>query len=258
MSQPPPPPPPPPLLLTATSRPSSSDMTETQKPPVFAPPGFLDYPHRRLPPPVPLKSLEIPPDAVPPRLDHQYRSPINQLPSIHSGLPPRRDHYQPRPAAPVEKLLQHPVPYTPPRSDPSASPQQYGPPLSPHPEFDTRGPRRPTDPRFPYDDPRHVQHHQHHESPYSSHASPIEPSQQQQRPFIPGPSPGYASNYPSSSGPFPGSANARQPLQGDHNGAPPRPATYSDPLVNTAPTRAQPRGIPLPGSIPQPVYNEQL
>ncbi|EDU42634.1 hypothetical protein PTRG_09583 [Pyrenophora tritici-repentis Pt-1C-BFP] len=125
-------------------------MTETQKLPIFSPPGFHDYSSRRLPP------LEIPPDAVPPRSDHQFRSPINQLPSIHSGLPPRHDYHQPssihRSAAPVDKLLQHSNPYTPPRSDPPYSPQQYGPSISPRSEFDSRGPRRLTEPRYPYEE----------------------------------------------------------------------------------------------------------
>ncbi|KAI4935979.1 hypothetical protein J4E85_001307 [Alternaria conjuncta] len=182
-------------------------MTETQKLPIFSPPGFLDYSHRRLPP------LEIPPDAVPPRPDHQFRSPINQLPSIHAGLPPRHDYPQPsslhRAAAPVEKLLQHSNPYTPPRSDPPYSPQQYGPPISPRSEFDSRGPRRLTEHRYPYEEPRHYHpnqpHSQHHEQPYSSLTSPVEASQQ--RAYPPLPSPGYTPSYASSSTPFRGNLN---------------------------------------------------
>ncbi|RYO27440.1 hypothetical protein AA0113_g7629 [Alternaria arborescens] len=256
MSQPPPPPPPPPSLpLTTTSRPAS-DMTETQKLPIFSPPGFLDYSHRRLPP------LEIPPDAVPPRSDHQFRSPINQLPSIHAGLPPRQDYPQPpsvhRSAAPVEKLLQHSNPYTPPRSDPPYSPQQYGPSISPRSEFDSRGPRRLTEHRYPYEEPRHYHHSQHHEQPYSSLTSPVEASQQ--RSYPPLPSPGYTPSYASSSTPFRGSVGSRQHSQ-SHRGsiaAPLGAIAYSEPPATAPPPQKQHRAIPLPGSIPQPVYNEQL
>jgi hypothetical protein len=255
MSQPPPPPPPPSLPLTTTSHPAP-DMTETQKLPIFSPPGFLDYSHRRLPP------LEIPPDAVPPRSDHQFRSPINQLPSIHAGLPPRQDYPQPpsvhRSAAPVEKLLQHSNPYTPPRSDPPYSPQQYGPSISPRSEFDSRGPRRLTEHRYPYEEPRHYHHSQHHEQPYSSLTSPVEASQQ--RSYPPLPSPGYTPSYASSSTPFRGSVGSRQHSQ-SHRGsiaAPLGAIAYSEPPATAPPPQKQHRAIPLPGSIPQPVYNEQL
>lgn len=231
-------------------------MTETQKLPIFSPPAFLDYPHRRLPPPVQLKPLEIPPDAVPPRSDHQFRSPINQLPSIHSGLPPRHDLYQPRSAAPVEKLLQHSNAYTPPRSDPPYSPQQYGPSISPRSEFDSRGPRRLTEQRYVYDEPRHIPAHHHHETPYSSLASPIEHSQQ--RPYAPLPSPGYTPSYASSSTPFRGSVGSHQHSQRGSIAAPLGPVPYPDPPTAAPPPRKQTRAVPLPGSIPQPVYNEQL
>ncbi|KAJ4363438.1 hypothetical protein N0V83_009731 [Neocucurbitaria cava] len=233
-------------------------MTETQKLPVFSPPGFHDFPStRRLPPPVQLKPLDIPPDAVPPRTDHHFRSPINnQLPSIHSGLPPRHDHFQPRSAAPVDKLLQHSNPYTPPRSDPPYSPQQYGPSISPRSEFDSRGPRRLTEQRYPYDDPRPIQHYQHHEQPYSSLASPVEPSQQ--RPYAPLPSPGYTPSYASSSTPFRGSVGSHQHSQRGSIAAPLGSVAYPEPPTTGPPPRKQNRVVPLPGTIPQPVYNEQL
>ncbi|CBX97213.1 predicted protein [Plenodomus lingam JN3] len=303
MSQPPLPPPS--LPLPNTSRPPS-DMTETQKLPVFSPPGFLDFPHRRLPPLDQLKPLEIPPNAVPPRSDRQFRSPSNtQLPSIHSGLPPRHDYQPPttvhRPAAaPVEKLLlQQPNQYTPPHSNPPYSPQQYGPPISPRSEYDGRGPRRLTEQHYTYEEPRHVQHHpqqhahvhphsqphphlhphphshshsnshppqphphqhahahQHHEQPYSSLASPVEHSQQ--RAYAPLPSPGYAPSYASSSTPFRGSVGSLQHSQRGSIAAPLRSVAYSEPPAAAPPPRKQSRTIPLPGSIPQPVYNEQL
>jgi hypothetical protein len=232
-------------------------MTETQKLPHFSPPGFLDYPHRRLPPPV-LPPLDIPPDAVPPRTDYQFRSPINQLPSIHAGLPPRHEQYHPsaihRSAAPVDKLLLA-NPYTPPRSDPPYSPQQYGPSISPRSEFDSRGPRRLTEHRYPYEESRHIQHphhphpHPHHEQAYSSLASPVEHSQQ--RSYGPIPSPGYTPSYASSSTPFRGSI-------GSHPQSQRGSVAYPEPSTVGPPPRKQSRPIPLPGSIPQPVYNEQL
>ena len=258
MSQPPPPPPPS-LPSSNISRPAS-DMTETQKLPHFSPPGFLDYPHRRLPPPVQLPPLDIPPDAVPPRTDYQFRSPINQLPSIHPGPPPRHEHYQPsvahRSAAPVEKLLLA-NPYTPPRSDPPYSPQQYGPSISPRSEFDSRGPgpRRLTEQRYPYEEPRHIQHHPHHEQSYSSLTSPVEPSQQ--RSYGPIPSPGYTPSYASSSTPFRGSIGSHPQSQRGSIAAPLGSVAYPESSASGPPPRKQ-RAIPLPGSIPQPVYNEQL
>ncbi|KAF2248385.1 hypothetical protein BU26DRAFT_565784 [Trematosphaeria pertusa] len=236
-------------------------MTETQKLPVFSSPGFLDYPHRRLPPPVQLKPLEIPLDAVPPRSDYPFRSPINQLPSIQPG-PPRHDQHQHQPsslsrppAAPVEKLL-HSNPYTPPRSDPPYSPQQYGPSISPRSEFDSRGPRRLTEQRYPYEDSRPVHHPPHHEQSYSSLASPVEPSQQ--RGYAPIPSPGYTPSYASSNTPFRGSVGSRSH---SHRGSVPNslgPLTYPEPPTAGPPPRQEPRAVPLPGSVPQPVYNEQL
>lgn len=240
---------------------STSNMTETQKLPVFSSPGFLDYPHRRLPPPVQLKPLEIPLDAVPPRSDYPFRSPINQLPSIQPG-PPRHDQHQHQPsslsrppAAPVEKLL-HSNPYTPPRSDPPYSPQQYGPSISPRSEFDSRGPRRLTEQRYPYEDSRPVHHPPHHEQSYSSLASPVEPSQQ--RGYAPIPSPGYTPSYASSNTPFRGSVGSRSH---SHRGSVPNslgPLTYPEPPTAGPPPRQEPRAVPLPGSVPQPVYNEQL
>jgi len=279
MSQPPPPrpPPPPSLPLTLTTSTAAAavaapvaapaaapNMTETQKLPIFSPPGFHDYSSRRLPP------LEIPPDAVPPRSDHHFRSPINQLPSIHSGLPPRHDYHHHQPssihrsaAAPVEKLLQHSNPYTPPRSDPPYSPQQYGPSISPRSDFDSRGgvgpPRRLTEPRYPYDERRHYQHHQHPEQAYSSLTSPVEPSHQRPA-YAPLPSPAYTPSYASSSTPFRTSVGSHQHAHSQRGsiGALPASIAYPDPPAAAPPARKQSRPIPLPGSIPQPVYNEQL
>lgn len=253
MSQPPPPPPP--SLPSSNISRSASDMTETQKLPHFSQPGFLDYPHRRLPPPVQLPPLDIPPDAVPPRTDYQFRSPINQLPSIHSGLPQRHDQYQApavhRSAAPVDKLLLA-NPYTPPRSDPPYSPQQYGPSISPRSEFDSRGPRRLIEQRYPYEETRHIQHHPHHEQPYSSLASPVEPSQQ--RSYGPIPSPGYTPSYASSSTPFRGSIGSHPQSQRGSVAAPLGSVAYPEPST-TGPSL---RKVQLPGSIPQPVYNPVL
>ncbi|KAF2657253.1 hypothetical protein K491DRAFT_677411 [Lophiostoma macrostomum CBS 122681] len=260
MSQPPPPPPPP-LHPPNTAR-SASDMTETQKPPVFSPPGFLHYPHRRLPQPVQLPPLEIPPDAVPPRTDYPFRSPVNQLPSIHPGSLPRHQQHQQHPhqhphqppslprAAPVDKLL-HSNPYTPPRSDPPYSPQQYGQAVSPRSEFNSRGPRRVTEQRYPYEESRPL-HPSHHEQPYASLASPVEPSQH--KPYAPLPSPSYTPSYTSSGTPYRGSV-------GSHRGsvnASLGPLAFPEPPTTGPPSRQEPRAFPLPGSIPQPVLNEKL
>lgn len=279
MSQPPLPPPPPSLPLPNSS-PRPADMTETQKLPVFSPPAFLDYPHRRLPPLDQLKPLEIPPNAVPPRPDHPFRSPINQLPSIHPPRPHDYHHHPPhaphpapahRPAAPVDKLLHHANSYTPPRSsDPPYSPQQYPPPISPRSEYDSRGPpRRLAEQRYSYDEPRHIQHHANHEPPYSSLASPVDSSHQ--RSYAPLPSPGYTPSYASSSTPFRGSVGSLQHSQRGSIAAPLGLVNYPEPPTAAAaaaaavavvaappPPRKQTRVIPLPGSIPQPVYNEQL
>ncbi|PSN74672.1 hypothetical protein BS50DRAFT_627959 [Corynespora cassiicola Philippines] len=284
-------------------------MTETQKLPVFASPGFHDYTHRRLPPPIPLKPLDIPSDAVPPRTDYPFRSPITtQLPSIQTGPPPRHDqqhrqhqhqqqhpppphqhhphhhhqhpHSQPHPhphphqlphshphqpslprptAAPVDKLL-HSNPYTPPRSDPPYSPQQYGPSLSPRSDFDGRGPRRLTEQRYPYEESRPLHHphpHPQHEQPYTSLASPVEPSQQ--RVYPPLPSPSYTPSYASSGTPFRGSVGSHS--HHSHRGSATAslgPLAYPEPPTSGPPPRQEPRAIPLPGSIPQPVLNEKL
>lgn len=257
MSQPPPPPPPPPLHPPNTAR-SASEMTETQKLPIFSPPGFLHYPHRRLPQPVQLPPLEIPPDAVPPpRTDYPFRSPVNQLPSINPGPPPRHQQHQPSSvhrAAPVDKLL-HSNPYTPPRSDPPYSPQQYGPSISPRSEFDSRGPRRLAEQRYPYEESRPV-HPPHHEQPYASLASPVEPSQQ--KAYAPLPSPSYTPSYASSSTPFRGSVGSHSHSHRGSVTASLGPLAYAEPPTSGPPPRQEPRAVPLPGSIPQPVLNEKL
>ncbi|KAJ4409838.1 hypothetical protein N0V91_002313 [Didymella pomorum] len=234
-------------------------MTETQKLPVFQPPGFLDYNHRRLPPPIQLKQLEIPPDAVPPRTDYHFRSPVGHLPSIHSGPPPRHEHQQAptahyRPAAPLEKLVHHTNPYTPPRTEAPYSPQNYGPPVSPRSQYDSRD-RRLNEQRYQsYDEPRHT-HHAPHEQPYSSLASPVEPSQQ--RHYAPLPSPGYTPSYASSST-FRGSVGSYSHSQRGSVAAPLGSVAYPEPNVPGPSPRTDVRAIPLPGTIKQPVYNDQL
>jgi hypothetical protein len=249
---------PPPLHPPDTAR-SALDMAETQKLPVFSPPGFAQNSHRRLPQPV-LPPLQIPPDAVQPRLDQHFHSPINQLPAIHPGPLPRHQHHQPQQhlprAAPVEKLLH----YTPPRADPPYSPQQYGPSISPRSEFDNRGLRRQTEPRYLYEEARPIHHsHQHHEQPYASLTSPVEPSQQ--KAYAPLPSPNYRSpsySYASSSTPFRGSVGSHSHSHRGSVAAPLGPLAYSELPTIGPPSRQEPRVRPLPGSIPQPVYNEKL
>ncbi|KAF2448937.1 hypothetical protein P171DRAFT_428920 [Karstenula rhodostoma CBS 690.94] len=226
--------------------------TETQKPPAFSPPSFLDYPQsRRLPP------LNIPTAVPPSRPDFPFHSPVNHLPSILPG-PPRHDlpHHPPslpRHPAPVDKLLQ-PSSYTPPRPDPPYSPQQYGLSISPRTTYDSRGPRRLTDQRHPFEDTRSTHHPPpHHEQPYVL-TSPVEPSQQ--RSYAPLPSPGYTPSYASSSTPFRGSVGSHS-----HRGSAPSSLgqlAYPDAPTTGPPPRQEPRAAPLPGSIPQPVYNDQL
>ena len=300
MSQPSPPPTLPPSLPLHPPRPprrASTDMTETQHLPLFSQPAFHDYTHRRLPPPIQLKQLEIPPDPVPPRSDYHFRSPVvTHLPSIRPAAHYRHDpapqpQHQP-PFQPVDKLLTqahpqqqqqqhppqhqhqhqhqpHPHPYSPPRSEPHYSPphphhtqpphpshpshpsnpaHHYGPPLSPRSDIDRR--------RYPYDDTRHMHHALHHEQPYMPLASPVEPSHQ--RPLGPPPSPGYPPSYASSSTAFRGSVGSHSHSQRGSVAGPPGPVTYPDAAPAVPPPRKEPRAFPLPGSIPQPVYNEQL
>lgn len=254
-------------------------MTETQKLPAFSPPEFLLYPHRRLPQPVlPPLQVDIPSDAVQPRPDYHFRSPINQLPSIQSGPPLRHVHHQhqhqqhqqppqqhqpqqppsiPR-AAPVEKLI-HSNSYTPPRgADPLYSPQQYGPTISPRSEFDNRGPKRLAE-RSYYEDsrPPHSQHHE--QPPYASLASPVEPSQQKAQ-YAPLPSPSYTPSY-ASSNTFRGSVGSHSHSHPhSHRGsvtAPLGPIAYSEPPPAGPPPRQEPRAVPLPGSLPQSVLADK-
>ncbi|KAF2714551.1 hypothetical protein K504DRAFT_496476 [Pleomassaria siparia CBS 279.74] len=234
-------------------------MTETQKLPVFSPPGFLNY-NRRLPQPVHLPPLDIPPEQ-PSRSDYHFRSPINnQLPSIQPGPQHRHPPYQsslPRPAVPVDKLL-HSNPYTPPRSDPPYSPQHYGPSISPRSEFDSRqGLRRLTEHRYPYEDaPRQPHPAHHHEQQYVSLASPIE-SSQQQKVYAPLPSPSYTPSYASSNTPYRGSVGSHHSHRGSVT-ASMGPMAYPEPPTAGPPLRQEPRAFPLPGTIPQPVLNEKL
>ncbi|KAF2203518.1 hypothetical protein GQ43DRAFT_260495 [Delitschia confertaspora ATCC 74209] len=254
MSQPPLPPPPlhPPNTIV-----SPPDMTETQKLPGFPPPSFLSHPHaqahphRRLPqPPVVLPPLTIPPNSV--RPDYQFRSPINQLPAITAPPPPRhlppQSHSRPGPA-PVEKLL-HSNPYTPPRSDPPYSPQNYGPSISPRSQFDSRqGPQRGlTEQRYPYEDhrPSHP-----HDQPFASLTSPVDHQQKAYHHTLP--SPGYTPSYASNTS-FRGSVGSHR----DSVTATLGPVSYPEPATAGPPARQEPRIIPLPGSVPQPVLNERL
>lgn len=238
--------PPPPFRSSA----DSTMTTETQKPPAFSPPSFHNYHDRRLPP------LNIPAPVPPSRPDFPFHSPVNHLPSIQPG-PPRHDPHHPaslpRHAAPVDKLLQ-PSSYTPPRSDPPYSPQQYGPSISPRTEYDSRGSRRLIEQRLPYEDIRNTHHPPpHHEQPYAL-TSPVEPPQQ--RSYVPLPSPGYTPSYASSSTPFRGSVGSQS-----HRGSVPSSLgqlAYPEPPTTGLAPRQEPRAVPLPGSIPQPVYNDQL
>ncbi|OCK82973.1 hypothetical protein K432DRAFT_390814 [Lepidopterella palustris CBS 459.81] len=222
-------------------------MTETQKPPTFPPPSFLSHPYRRLPQPVQLPPLTIPPNSV--RPEYQFRSPITQpLPSIQAGPLSRSHQHRSHiaSATSVEKLLQS-NPYTPPRSDPPYSPQQYGPSTSPRSEIEGRSaPRRLREQRYSYDDSRAS----HPEPTYASLASPLETSQKPS--YAPLPSPSYTPSYASSNTPFRGSV-------GSHRGS----ATSSlGPLAYSEPSTTGPRpilnAVPLPGSVPQPVLNEKL
>lgn len=225
-------------------------------PPAFSPPPFLDYPNRRLPPPIALHPLNIP-DSVPP-----------YLPSIQPG-PPRHDYHPPtslpRHIAPVEKLLHAHASanstsssYTHPRPDPPYSPQQYRPSISPRTEYDARAPRRLTDPRPSYDDHRPAHHPPPppppHEQSYAL-ASPAELTQQRSY----GPlSPAYTPAYASTSTSFRGSIGSHSQ---SHRGSVPNslgPLAYPEPQPTGPPPRQDPRAVPLPGSIPQPVYNDQL
>jgi hypothetical protein len=249
MSQPPPPHPLS-LPLSSTSR-SAPDMTEAQKLPQFQPLGHHDYPHRRLPPPISLKPLAIPPDAVPPRTDYHFRSPIHQLPSIHPGPPPRHEHHHPA----AHRAFAPGNPFTPPRSDPPYSPHQYGPSLSPRSEFDSRSARIFAEQRYPYEEHRHTQPYVQHEQPFSSLTSPVEASQQ--RSYGPLTSPSYTPSYASSSTPFRGSIGSHSQSQRGSVAAPLGSVAYPEPPTGPPP-RKPARTIPLPGSIPQPVYNEQL
>ncbi|KAF1972404.1 hypothetical protein BU23DRAFT_569189 [Bimuria novae-zelandiae CBS 107.79] len=225
--------------------------TETQKPPAFSPPPFLEYPSsRRLPP------LNIAAAVPPTRNDFPFHSPVNQLPSIQPG-PLRHDTHHPTPlsrqAAPVDKLLH--TSYTPPRSEPPYSPQQYAPSLSPRTEYDSRVPRRLTEQRHPYEDTRPAHRPTpHHDQPYAL-TSPVDLPL---RSYAPVPSPGYTPSYASSSTPFRGSVGSHSQSHRGSLTSSLGPLAYSEAQTTGPPLRQEPRAAPLPGSIPQPVYNDQL
>ncbi|KAF2277704.1 uncharacterized protein EI97DRAFT_362405, partial [Westerdykella ornata] len=253
-----PPPPLPPLHHPSNAARSAPDMTETQKLPVFSPPNFSQpYPNRRLPQPARLPPLEIPPDAVqpPPRSDYPFHSPVNQLPSIHPGLPRQHSQSHPVPrAAPVEKLL-HPAQYTPPRSEQSYSPQHYGPPISPRSEYDSRAPRRLNEQRYAYEENRPA-HPTHHEQSYATLASPVEPSQQ--KPYAPYSSPSYTPSYASSSTAFRGSVGSHSHSHRGSLNTSSGPLAYPEHATPGPPPRQEPRTVPLPGTQPQPVLDEKV
>lgn len=150
----------------------------------------------------------------------------------------------------MEKLL-HSNQYTPPRSDPPYSPQQYGPSISPRSGVEGRtAPRRLAEPRYSFDDLR-PSHSEQQQQPYASLASPIEPSQKSS--YAPLPSPSYTPSYASSNTPFRGSAGSHRGSAGSSLG----PLAYSE-SATSGPRQAPPSAVHLPGSVQQPVLNEKL
>lgn len=199
-------------------------MTETQSAPQIPPPAFLDYSHRRLPQPIQLPPLTIPPPP-PSRPDLQYSPTIQHLPSIHSRPPPPppppplaaqvhspipgqpHPHAPPRyhhprshsgSAAPLEKLLS-PHPFTPPRSDPAYSPRHEPKRSPPRSAVETRPPPNRLTEKLYHDESRPS-------TADSVFASPVE---SQRHPFASFPSP-QASNFPSSSTTFRGSVGSHR------------------------------------------------
>jgi hypothetical protein len=159
-------------------------MAETQS---YPPPPVLDFTSRRLPQPVQLPPLAIPPHGSP-RSDYQRSPPLSQsLPSIHSvQAPPPPPRSQPRsysgPAAPLDKLLS-PHPYTPPRSDSGYSPHNS----PPRPNVEVRPPpRKPYEKYDKYEDAR-----SHHHEPYPA---PVEPHRSSYG-SIPSPISSYPPSY---------------------------------------------------------------
>lgn len=225
-------PPAPPSLQPPNTAVSAPTMTETQKLPNLPPPSFLGPQYRRLPQPVQLPPLAIPSDPSV-RPQYQFRSPNTQsLPSIQP-IPPPHHHLRAHSGsgAPLEKLLASNS-YTPPRSDPPYSPQQYGPSLSPHSEIESRQPPRRLSDRYPIEDSRPLGIA---EPPL---VSPIEPLQRHAYPPLPSPS--YS--YSSSNTPYRGSV-------GSH-----RASTSSlAPIAYSEPSTAVPRpGAPaIPSAPPQ-------
>ncbi|KAL2355792.1 velvet factor-domain-containing protein [Cryomyces antarcticus] len=130
---------PPPPVHPRTIEGSPTDMTETQRPPIFPPPSFLGRPSPRLlqSQRLPLPSLSIAPSPV--RPSPPFVSPVTQhLPAIHEASP--RSHPAHAASAvssiPVQTLLSN-HDYTPRRSDPARQ-SEYGPTLSPQSDLSGR------------------------------------------------------------------------------------------------------------------------
>ncbi|KAF1808613.1 hypothetical protein P152DRAFT_214840 [Eremomyces bilateralis CBS 781.70] len=239
----------PPIHAQHTTSPMPT-MTETQSAPQFPPPAFLDYSQRRLPQPIQLPPLTIPPPP-PSRSDFQYSPTVQHLPSIHSRPPPPPPslsgqvpspipgpphhtaparYHHPRShsgsAAPLEKLLS-PHPFTPPRSDPAYSPQ-YEPKRSPpRSAVDTRPPPSRLTEKFHLDDSRPS-------TAESVFASPVE---SQRHPFASFPSPQGTSNFPSSSTTYRGSVGSHRGSTGSAYAPPgyPEPVTTAPKMVSMVP-----------------------
>jgi len=257
-------------------------------PPPTAVPPRSDHHHLSSRSPIPITTTTHLPSihaGLNPRQQQQQGQQQRQHHHHHHDYPPSATA-APRPAAPVDKLLHTSC------NSPYSSPQHYGPPLSPpRSEYDARVPRSLAEQqRYAYDEPRHAHHHHHHHqqqhapapthfhphahtdahahahaqapahshafphphhdpSPYpSSLASPVEHAPQH-RTYA-----AYTPSYPSTS-PFRASVGSLQHAQRGSIAAPFASAAYPDaPPLQNPPSRA----IPLPGSIPQPVYNEQL
>ncbi|KAF1986683.1 hypothetical protein K402DRAFT_421138 [Aulographum hederae CBS 113979] len=190
-------------------------MTETQNAPSFPPPSFLDYSLRRLPQPVQLPPLTIPPPARH-HEQQQYGPPRQPLPSIHSAPLSNEQHARPFSgrAAPLENLLS-PHPFTPPRSDPAYSPQYDSRRSPPRSAVEARMPPR----RYvePLEEPRQINMDQ----PYGS---PVEQHTAHRQPYAPLPSPGYTPSYPRSNHSYRNSVGSvRGPMPGNHG-----PVAYSE------------------------------
>jgi len=216
------PPPPPPY---AQQQPKSTlAMTETQSAP-FPPPPMRDseFAYRRLPQPVQLPPLTIPP---PVRHDFQYGPPIQSLPSIQSASAfqsqPQRSY--PARAAPLDKLLS-PHPFTPPQSDPAYSPQYESRRSPPRSAIESRLPPRNYSEFVPESRPAQVD---------SSFTSPVDQPYRQSYVLLPSPS--HTSSYTASNHSY------RESI-GSHRGS------NSSALIPSSYTET---GHPPPAALPEP------